>query len=111
MGGEALVTARFKGQSAAGKARLETDVLSFRGGDPTLTFGFKEMTHVTARGGVLSITVPGGVAAFELGPDAEKWARKILHPPSRLDKIGARPDWRASAIGVDDEAFLAALEP
>ena len=35
---------------------------------------------------------------------------QILHPPSRLAKIGAKPDWRASAIGVDDETFLRELE-
>src|SRR3954468_12277808 len=110
MGAEARVTVRFKGRSAAGTARLETDVLSFRGGDLRLSIGFKEMTKVTARGGTLSITSPAGVAAFDLGADAGKWADKILHPPSRLAKIGAKPDWRASAIGVDDETFLRELE-
>jgi hypothetical protein len=110
MGAEARVTVRFNGRSAAGKARLETDVLSFRGGDLRLSIGFKEMTKVTARGGTLSITCPGGVAAFDLGDAAGKWADKILHPPSRLAKIGVKPEWRASAIGVDDEIFLRELE-
>ena len=32
-GAEATCTARFKGTTAAGKARLETEVLHFRGGD------------------------------------------------------------------------------
>src|SRR5206468_3018443 len=32
------------------------------------------------------------------------------HPPSRLQKIGVRPEWRACAIGVDDAAFVRELE-
>ena len=37
------------------------------------------------------------------------WADKIQHPPSRLQKIGVKPEWRASAIGVADAAFLEEL--
>jgi hypothetical protein len=68
------------------------------------------MSKVASRGGTLSVTCPGGTASFDLGPAAAKWADKILHPPSRLQKIGVKPDWRASAIGVADEAFLRELE-
>jgi hypothetical protein len=110
MGAEALTAVRWKGRSAAGKARLETDVLQFRGGDLRLSIAFKDMKKVAARDGTLAITFPGGTAVFELGRDAAKWADKILHPPSRLDKIGAKSEWRASAIGVDDTAFLGELE-
>src|SRR5438093_6887236 len=110
MGSEALVVARFKGKSFAGKARLETDVLYFRGGDLRLSIRFNEIAKIAARDGTLTVTFPDGSASFELGRDAVRWADKIQHPPSRLDKIGAKPDWRASAIGVDDEGFLAELE-
>jgi hypothetical protein len=110
MGAEALVTVRLKGRSVAGKARLETDVLQFRGGDLRLSIRFTEMKNVAARDGTLTLTFSGGTAAFELGRAAAKWADKILHPPSRLDKIGAKAEWRASAIGVDDKTFLGELE-
>lgn len=110
MGNEALVTARFDGRTASGKARLETEVLHFRGGDLKLAIPFKQMSKVTARAGTLSVTFPGGAASFALGPAAAKWADKILHPPSRLDKLGAKPGWRASAIGVTDETFLKELK-
>jgi hypothetical protein len=33
-----------------------------------------------------------------------------LHPPSRLQKIGVKPEWRASAVGVADTGFLKELE-
>ena len=32
MGADATCTARFKGKTASGRARLETEVLQFRGG-------------------------------------------------------------------------------
>src|SRR5262245_30866766 len=109
MGHEAVVTVRFKGMTASGKARLETDVLHFRGGDVRLAIPFKAMSNVAAHGGTLSVRFPDGTASFDLGDAAGKWAERIRHPPSRLAKIGVKPEWRASAIGVDDEQFLAEL--
>ena len=100
MGNEATVTARFSGKTAAGKARLETETLYFRGGDLKLAIPFKQMSKVTARGEILSVSFPGGTASFDLGPLAAKWADKILHPPSRLRKIGVKPEWRVCALGV-----------
>jgi hypothetical protein len=110
MGSEAVITARFRAQSATGKARLETEVLHFRGGDLKLAIPFTQMSKVSARAGTLSVTFPGGTARFELGAAAAAWADKILHPPSRLQKIGVRREWRVAAIGVDDAAFLKELE-
>ena len=110
MGQEAKCAATFKGQTATGLARLETDVLQFRGGDMRLSIPFKAMTRVAASGGTLEVTSNAGTASFELGSAAAKWVDKIKNPPSRLAKIGVKPEWRASAIGVDDEEFLAELE-
>src|SRR6476660_7879502 len=110
MGAEATCTARFKRKTATGKARLETEVLYFRGGDLRLSIPFKQMSKITARGGTLSVTFPDGTASFDLGAAALKWADKIEHPPSRLQKLGVKPAWRVSAIGVDDETFLKELE-
>jgi hypothetical protein len=105
------VTVRFKGTTVSGKARLESDVLQFRGGDLKLTIPFTQMSKVGARGGTLSVTCPDGTATFDLGDAAPKWADKILHPRSRLQKIGVKDGWRASVIGVEDEDFLKELEP
>ena len=110
MGSEASCTATFNGRRTSGKARLETEDLRFRGGDLKLAIPFERMSKVAARGGTLSVTFPDGTAMFALGPAAAKWADKILHPRSRLQKIGVKAEWRASAIGVDDTAFLAELE-
>jgi hypothetical protein len=110
MGAEVMCTARFKGKTAAGKARLETEILQFRGGELKLSIPFKQMAKVVARGGTLSVTFPEGTASFDLGPAAPKWQDKIRHPPSRLAKLGAKPHWRVSAVGVDDDVFLKELE-
>jgi hypothetical protein len=110
MGAEATCTMRFKGKSARGKARLETDSLQFRGGDVKLNIPYKTMSNVRTRGGTLTITSPDGAATFALGPAAPKWAEKILNPPSRLAKLGVKADWRVSAIGIEDLAFLEELE-
>jgi hypothetical protein len=109
MGSEATCKATCKGKSASGKARLETDVLQFRGGELKLAIPFNAMKRVSAKGGTLTVSFPAGVAAFELGAAAAKWAEKILHPPSRLDKLGAKADWRASAIDIADALFLEEL--
>ena len=110
MGAEAICTATFEGQSSSGKARLETDVLQFRGGDVKLSIPFKDIKKVGSCKGVLSVTFGGRTATFELGAAATRWADKIKNPPSRLQKIGIKAGWRASAIGIDDEQFLAELE-
>jgi len=106
MGSESTCTARFKGRSAKGKARLETDVLQFR--SPALKFDvpFKQVTNAVASRGVLRVTSPDGIIALSLGDDAERWAVKIRNPPTRAQKIGVKSEWRASAIRIDDEAFL-----
>ncbi len=109
MGAESRCKARFKGRSATGTARLETTVLDFRSADLKLSIPFASVTRATAKDGTLSVSFARGVASFELGAAAPKWADKILHPPSRLQKIGVKPAWRASAINIDSDDFLKEL--
>jgi hypothetical protein len=110
MGAEADCSVRFKRKTATGRALLETDLLQFRGDDLRLSIPFRAMSKVSARNGVLSVVFSGGKAVFALGALADEWAGKILDPPSRLAKIGVKPEWRVSALGVTDEAFLQELE-
>jgi hypothetical protein len=110
MGAEAACTARIGGKATKGRARLETDVLEFRGPNVRVSIPFREMTSVAAHDGALTIDSDLGTLSLSLGKAAEKWAHKILHPPSRLDKIGVKPHWRVSVLGAVEEAFLAELE-
>ena len=107
---ESTITARCTVLTSSGKAQLITAARQFRGGDLKLSIQCGQMPKVTVRGGTLSVTCPDGVATFDLGAAAPKWADKILHPPSRLQKIGVKPQWRVSAIGVADTEFLQELE-
>jgi hypothetical protein len=97
-------------KTSNGRVRLETNVLQVRAGDIKLDLPFTAMKKVAARDGRLSIAYARGTLTLELGSAAEKWADKIRHPPSRLTKIGAKPNWRASAIGRVDLDFLAELK-
>jgi hypothetical protein len=110
MGTEADCKAVVNGKATSGKARLETDVLQFRGPEHKLSIAFKDMRKVSARGEMLSVSFTDGDASFRLGPAASKWAERILHPPSRLQKLGVKPGWTVSTIGIEDLEFLAELE-
>ena len=109
MGNEVQCTARFGKQESAGKALLETNELFFRG-DFRLKVPFAEMKSVKAVDGELRIEFAGGKVSFALGAQAEKWAQKILHPKSRIEKLGLEPGAKVSVIGELEPAFLAELE-
>src|ERR1035438_5308438 len=109
MGQEIECKIRYQEQSLAGKAYLETDHLLFRGGE-RLKVLFKDMTKVEAEGGILKLEFAGGPAELELGAAAEKWAQKILNPPSRLQKLGIKSGMAVRVVGTFDADFLADLE-
>jgi hypothetical protein len=108
MGLEADCTATIAGRSVAGKARLEDKDLIFRGGE-RLTIPLASVKSAEARAGRLQVRYAGGSASFELGPQAEKWARKLRYPKSRIDKLGVKPGHRVGVIGVDEAEFLKEL--
>jgi DUF3052 family protein len=109
MGREVACLALIDGQRVEGRALLETDAVVFRG-ERRLSIPLGEMSDVQAEQGRLTIAHPGGTAVFELGDQAEKWARSILHPPSRLDKLGVKEGHKVAVLGVDDDGFPGELE-
>ena len=106
MGAEAICNAKVNGKRVSGRARLEMDTLEFRAPELRLSIPFKQMRRIVAEGGSLVVESDQGTLSLALGPVAARWADKIRNPPSRLDKIGAKPEWRASAVGIDDRGFL-----
>jgi hypothetical protein len=110
MGDEAACTATFKGKTSKGKARLESETLEFRAPELRLSIPFKQISKVTARAGALAVVSDRGTVSLTLGAAAERWAFKIQYPRSRLEKIGVKPGWRVSAVGVEDEGFVAEVE-
>ncbi len=108
MGSEVNCTVRFGKLSSKGKALLETAEILFRG-EFRLKIPFASIKSATAVNGELSVQTTDGVAVFELGPLAEKWLHKILHPKSRLEKLGVKPGAAVSLVGAFDAEFLREL--
>src|SRR5208283_2337233 len=109
MGNELTCTVRFGKQESTGKALLETTEILFRG-DFRLKIAFREIKSVSATNGELLLNFPGGKAAFLLGPQAEKWAHKILHPKTPLEKVGVKEGQKVSVLGLADADFLRQLK-
>lgn len=108
MGQELECKMRHSKGAQAGTAQLETDYLMFRGTD-RLKILFKDMTKVEASEGILHIEHSRGTAELELGPAAERWAQKILHPPTRLDKLGVKTGTTVRLDPEFDPEFVAEL--
>jgi hypothetical protein len=111
MGAE--VTCRVTTSSGVtGDARvlLETDDVIVRGA-PALRcrIPLSSITKATALDGRLTLHHAAGTTTLDVGPKAESWAHKILHPTPLLDKLGVAPDASVSVLGVKDQAFLEAL--
>jgi hypothetical protein len=105
VGQEIDCTLRYRQRTLAGKAYLETAYILFRG-EERLKILFEQLTGVQAAGGILKLEFAEGPALFELGAAAEKWARKILHPPTRLEKLGVKPGLAIAVEGELEAAFL-----
>lgn len=84
---------------------LETNEIIFRG-DFRLKIAYRDIQKLNAKDGKLTVVAPEGTAVFHLGDAAFKWASRILHPPSRLDKLGLKPGQKVRLIGRLDDDFL-----
>jgi hypothetical protein len=110
MGNEVKCTARVGKDVSEGKALLETSEILFRGGF-RLKIPFASIKSVKAVDGELRLQTADGWAVFELGPTAEKWREKILHPKSRIEKIGVKPGAKISVFGDFAADFFEELKP
>jgi len=71
-----------------------------------LTIPLASLQSVVAENGELRLTWPDGSAIFELGDSAARWAEKILHPKSTIEKLGIKPDLRVSMLAIRDADFV-----
>jgi hypothetical protein len=110
MGNELQCNVRFGMEVSEGKALLETSEVLFRGGF-RLKIPFASIKSAKAVNGELRLHTADGLAVFEIGPAAEKWREKILHPKMRLEKIGLKPGAKVSLVGSFDADFLDELKP
>src|SRR5215467_11919837 len=92
MGNELKCRVRFGRQESEGKALLETSEILFRG-DFRLRIPFATIKSAKAVDGKLRLQTKDGLAVFGLGAAAAgKWLEKILHPKSRIEKLGVKAD-------------------
>src|SRR6266850_8300711 len=105
MGNEASCKVRFGKQESGGKALLETSEILFRGGF-RLKIPFSMIKSAKAVDGELRLQTAEGLAVFHLGAAAEKWRDKILHPKSRIEKLGVKSGAKVALLGELDAEFL-----
>src|SRR6185312_502045 len=94
MGYDAPCTLRVGGEASRGTAVLEQHELIFRG-PARLSIPLNTIASAVAQDGSLTIRFGCTTAVFEIGKAASRWAERITNPPSRLDKIGAKPTMTA----------------
>jgi hypothetical protein len=112
MGSEVMCRVRFGKQESEGKALLETSELIFHG-DFRLKIPFATIQSAKVAGDDLQVQTVEGVAIFKLGAvAAARWREKILHPKTRIEKLGIKPGTRVSLIGFEeqDEDFATELQ-
>jgi hypothetical protein len=76
-------------------------------GPRRLAIPLGSISAATARDGTLQVRFGDRTADFTIGAAAEKWAQRIMHPPSRLDKLGVKPGMTIAALHMTDDTFLA----
>src|SRR5882757_4509754 len=111
VGNEVVCVVRFGKQKARGKALLETAEVIFRSEDGALRLKlpFGDLKSASAADGELRLETAEGPAIFQLGANAAKWCEKILHPKTRMEKLGIKANASISLVGDFDADFLGEL--
>ncbi len=86
------------------KAYLEERELILKG-EFRLTVPFAEIGSLESEDELLVLHRSGPAVTLILGKDARKWAAKIAHPVSLIDKLGVKEGQVVSVVGVDDPGF------
>ena len=110
MGKELQGAVRVGRQRHQGKILLETNELIFRGTNYRLKIIFSEMRDVQAKNGQLRIATNDDVLTFEVGTAAEKWREKILHPKTRVQKLGVKEGTKVRLLGEFPGDFVNQLK-
>ena len=105
MGYDCICRLTLDGRTFDGVALLEHKELVFRG-DVRLSIPLARVDDVQARDGTLLVSFGGRRAEFRLGEHADRWAKRITAPPSRMDKLGVGKGMRIAVVGLDDRALL-----
>lgn len=109
MGYQADCTIRIGDRTGRGTAWLEHKDLVFRG-PFRVSVPLADITDARATQGTLTVRFGGRVAEFDVGAVADRWAKRITNPPSRLDKLGVKPGMRVALVNLRDGDFRSEIE-
>ena len=110
MGLETKCLARLGKQDALpGRLHLDSQEISFSGGGVRWKAPLSPAPALRADGDWLVIGRGQRAASFQLGPALDRWREKILHPPTRLTKLGLKPEQACWLSGTFDNQFLEEL--
>ena len=99
-------TCRVETDAGTGDAKvlLETEELIVRGAFKT-RIPLKTVETAEVDGRKLIVSHGNSRTVLHLGPEAARWADRILNPKSRLEKLGVKPGMVVSCQGVSDPAL------
>ena len=99
-------TCRVETDAGTGDAKvlLETEELIVRGAFKT-RIPLKTVESAEVDGRKLIVSHGNSRTVLHLGPEAARWADRILNPRSRLEKLGVKPGMVVSCQGITDPAF------
>lgn len=106
MGNEVVCMVKHEGKIAQVRALLETDRVILRG-DIKATIPFDSLKRIDADHDVLYLDK----TELQLGAQAAKWQKKILHPPTLLEKLGLKVGMAVDVMGFDDLTWLSGFRP
>lgn len=99
-------TCRVETEAGTGDAKvlLETEELIVRGAFKT-RIPLKTVDAAEVDGRKLIVSHGNSRTVLHLGPEAARWADRILNPRSRLEKLGVKPGMVVSCQGISDPAL------
>ncbi len=98
-------SAIFKDGSSKGTLYLDSNHLTFRNKEVRWETKIGKGTSAKVESGNLTVRRGSKTATFMIGSAAEKWATKIVNPPSRATKLGLKPDQRFLLKGEFSKQF------
>ena len=98
--------ATIKGTKTCGKLHVDSNALEFRGDGVRWSVKVGSGTTAQIADGQLTVRRGSKVASFLIGDKAGKWQDKILHPPTRMTKLAAKPGMKFLLRGDFDDRFV-----
>ena len=89
-------------QSCDSKVLLETTEIVIRG-ELRRKILFTDIKELTFDDKGLTLVLAEGPVVLNIGSAAEKWAKKILAPPRRIDKLGVKFGFEVAILGKQEQ--------